>query len=171
MGEPPIPHMHPPPPLRPPFLQKSNLPMLYYGIFVLGTAATVLVVYNLIIVKLCTEYYGGTGTRLGRTGDLESTSTPRFYKQKKAVLSSFKYKKNEADDSGCAVCLSEFEEGEEIRQLPRCKHCFHAPCIDMWLYSHFNCPLCRSLVEPPVLRGTDQSENSREGLPDPGNLV
>lgn len=172
MGEPPIPYMHPPPPVSPPSLEKPNLAMLYYGLFVLGTAATVLVVYNLIIVKLCTEYYGGT--RLGRAGDLEPTSTLRIHKPKKAVLSGFKYKKNEADDSECAVCLSVFEEGEEIRQLPQCKHCFHAPCIDMWLYSHLNCPLCRSLVEPLVLRGVsapDQSENSREGLRDSGNLV
>lgn len=43
----------------------------------------------------------------------------------------------------CAVCLSEFEEGESLRTLPECMHSYHAPCIDMWLYSHSNCPICR----------------------------
>ncbi|CAI9782620.1 unnamed protein product [Fraxinus pennsylvanica] len=143
MGEPPIPHMHPLP-LQSPSLPKSNLHMLYYGLFVIGTAATVLVLYNLIIVKWCTEY--SDNTRLGRTSNLER----RLKKPKKLSLSSFKYKKDrlgeEDDDSECAVCLSVFEEGEEIRQLPQCKHCFHAPCIDMWLYSHLACPLCSSPV-------------------------
>ncbi|KAJ0264259.1 RING-H2 finger protein ATL2 [Hirschfeldia incana] len=50
----------------------------------------------------------------------------------------------------CAVCLSEFEEGESGRVLPGCKHTFHVDCIDMWFHSHSTCPLCRSLVEAPV---------------------
>lgn len=48
----------------------------------------------------------------------------------------------------CAVCLSEFEEGEKGRILPRCKHSFHTECIDMWFHSNSTCPLCRSPVEP-----------------------
>lgn len=48
---------------------------------------------------------------------------------------------------GCAICLSEFEEGEEVRTLPECCHSFHVACIDMWLYSHWSCPMCRSVVE------------------------
>ncbi|KAL0857422.1 hypothetical protein Bca101_062576 [Brassica carinata] len=53
------------------------------------------------------------------------------------------------DPIGCAVCLSEFEEGEAGRVLPSCKHAFHVECIDMWFHSHSTCPLCRALVEPP----------------------
>ena len=54
------------------------------------------------------------------------------------------------DPTECAVCLSEFEEGESGRVLPGCKHAFHVECIDMWFHSHSTCPLCRSLVEPPA---------------------
>ncbi|KAK7291678.1 hypothetical protein RIF29_07012 [Crotalaria pallida] len=50
----------------------------------------------------------------------------------------------------CAVCLSEFEEGETGRVLPKCKHSFHVECIDMWFESHSTCPLCRVHVEVPV---------------------
>ncbi|GER56897.1 RING/U-box superfamily protein [Striga asiatica] len=49
----------------------------------------------------------------------------------------------------CAVCLSEFEEKEIVRLLPRCGHSFHIGCIDMWFHSHTTCPLCRSPVEQP----------------------
>lgn len=52
------------------------------------------------------------------------------------------------DSIECAVCLSEFEENEMGRTLPKCNHSFHIECIDMWFHSHSTCPLCRSPVEP-----------------------
>lgn len=72
-------------------------------------------------------------------------------------LPAFKYRRGDGpvDDNECAVCLSEFQEDESLRLLPKCTHAFHLPCIDMWLSTHSNCPLCRanivaSLVSPPV---------------------
>mmetsp|Transcript_21727 Transcript_21727/g.61729 ORF Transcript_21727/g.61729 Transcript_21727/m.61729 type:complete len:291 (-) Transcript_21727:270-1142(-) len=44
-------------------------------------------------------------------------------------------------ETSCAVCLADFEEGDEMRQLP-CKHHFHRPCIDKWLKRNKVCPLC-----------------------------
>ena len=49
--------------------------------------------------------------------------------------------------NSCAVCLSEFEEGERIQGLRRCTHEFHHDCIVGWLRrGHLNCPMCRSAV-------------------------
>ncbi|KAF5732075.1 RING-H2 finger protein ATL60-like [Tripterygium wilfordii] len=50
------------------------------------------------------------------------------------------------DGLECAVCLSELEQGEEVRLLPKCNHGFHVDCIDMWFQSHSTCPLCRNTV-------------------------
>ncbi|XP_039126642.1 E3 ubiquitin-protein ligase ATL6-like [Dioscorea cayenensis subsp. rotundata] len=51
----------------------------------------------------------------------------------------------------CAVCLSEFEEDETLRLLPKCSHVFHPDCIDAWLVSHVTCPVCRSnLAADPI---------------------
>ncbi|XP_004309937.1 PREDICTED: RING-H2 finger protein ATL65 [Fragaria vesca subsp. vesca] len=49
----------------------------------------------------------------------------------------------------CAVCLIEFEDDEYVRTLPVCSHAFHVDCIDMWLRSHANCPLCRAGIFRP----------------------
>ncbi|KAK3428818.1 hypothetical protein EUGRSUZ_E00274 [Eucalyptus grandis] len=59
-----------------------------------------------------------------------------------------RYKKHDGGliEGTCSVCLSEFQEDESIRLLPKCTHVFHVPCIDTWLKSHSNCPLCRSDV-------------------------
>ncbi|XP_071737425.1 E3 ubiquitin-protein ligase Os04g0590900-like [Rutidosis leptorrhynchoides] len=46
----------------------------------------------------------------------------------------------------CLVCLVEFQEGESVRLLPKCSHAFHVRCIDTWLRTHSNCPLCRANV-------------------------
>ncbi|TKY56290.1 RING-H2 finger protein ATL54 [Spatholobus suberectus] len=57
-----------------------------------------------------------------------------------------KYKKDEGlvEGTECSVCLNEFREEETLRLLPKCNHAFHIPCIDTWLRSHTNCPLCRA---------------------------
>ncbi|MCO5603878.1 hypothetical protein L7F22_058032 [Adiantum nelumboides] len=50
----------------------------------------------------------------------------------------------------CAVCLSLFRESDQGRMLPACKHSFHTECINMWLFSHSTCPVCRALVMPII---------------------
>ncbi|KAI6698275.1 hypothetical protein NL676_018394 [Syzygium grande] len=50
----------------------------------------------------------------------------------------------------CPVCLSTLSEGEEIKRLSVCRHAFHTACIDTWLESQSNCPVCRASV--PVKR-------------------
>ncbi|EEF28281.1 ring finger protein, putative [Ricinus communis] len=63
-------------------------------------------------------------------------------------IAVFKYKKDEGliEGTECSVCLNEFQEDESLRLLPKCSHAFHIPCIDTWLRSHKNCPLCRAPV-------------------------
>ncbi|XP_058751961.1 RING-H2 finger protein ATL54-like [Vicia villosa] len=64
------------------------------------------------------------------------------------AISVCKYKKGEGliEGTDCSVCLSEFEEDESLRLLPKCHHAFHLPCIDTWLSSHTNCPMCRAPI-------------------------
>lgn len=47
---------------------------------------------------------------------------------------------------GCVVCLTEFQEQDVLKVLPNCNHAFHLDCIDIWLQSNANCPLCRSSI-------------------------
>ncbi|XP_058731057.1 RING-H2 finger protein ATL2-like [Vicia villosa] len=81
-----------------------------------------------------------------------------------SVISSlpvFKYSSEAGSDQAvdCAVCLSEFEEGEIGRILPKCNHSFHVDCIDMWFHTHSTCPLCRKSVELlPVQQAVDVCE-------------
>ncbi|KAL2541778.1 RING-H2 finger protein ATL66 [Abeliophyllum distichum] len=47
-------------------------------------------------------------------------------------------------DSECCICLGIFQDGDEVKVLPRCHHCFHSVCVDKWLTTQSSCPLCRA---------------------------
>ncbi|RRT36690.1 hypothetical protein B296_00051361, partial [Ensete ventricosum] len=70
-----------------------------------------------------------------------------------------------ASASDCAVCLSEFREDELVRLLPKCGHAFHLGCIDTWLRSHVNCPLCRA----PVVISTSAASSGGTGTSTPSS--
>ncbi|KAL2901445.1 hypothetical protein RDABS01_026527 [Bienertia sinuspersici] len=59
-----------------------------------------------------------------------------------------KFKKGDGliGTTDCSVCLGEFLEDDTLRLLPKCSHAFHVACIDTWLRSHMNCPLCRANI-------------------------
>ncbi|KAJ4955380.1 hypothetical protein NE237_012163 [Protea cynaroides] len=71
----------------------------------------------------------------------------------------------------CSICLSEYEEKEVLRIMPKCSHNFHLSCIDVWLQKQSTCPVCRvplqdsigtKYVRPPmfgtVLHSMDEPE-------------
>lgn len=70
----------------------------------------------------------------------------------------------------CAVCVSEFEENEKLRWLPKCDHVFHPECIDPWLASHSTCPLCRANLSQ-IIESTQLTEerNSTADVCEVGN--
>ncbi|KAK7283476.1 hypothetical protein RIF29_13020 [Crotalaria pallida] len=47
----------------------------------------------------------------------------------------------------CCICLSAFRNGENLKKLSGCEHCFHCECVDKWLMNHSSCPLCRSSLK------------------------
>ncbi|XP_021738284.1 RING-H2 finger protein ATL33-like [Chenopodium quinoa] len=89
------------------------------------------------------------------------------------------------DDVDCPICLADFIEGEELRQLKICKHLFHRICIDKWLSSHCICPICRTIVSQKQAKIMKEREINRvlaarrdfdrhdhwQGLPDSAGLV
>ncbi|XP_062216656.1 E3 ubiquitin-protein ligase Os03g0188200-like [Phragmites australis] len=59
----------------------------------------------------------------------------------------------------CAVCLTAFEDHDELRVLPACCHVFHSDCINPWLAGAVTCPLCRAdLTVPSALASTESCD-------------
>ncbi|MFS7946609.1 putative transcription factor C2H2 family [Helianthus anomalus] len=48
-----------------------------------------------------------------------------------------------SNKTNCVICLQDFENKEEGRELLSCRHMFHVQCIDEWLIRQGSCPVCR----------------------------
>jgi len=60
-------------------------------------------------------------------------------------VSKFDGKPLPSEQTTCAICLGDFENGESLRSL-QCFHFFHKECIDKWLGVGHVCPVCKSQV-------------------------
>ncbi|KAG5616272.1 hypothetical protein H5410_016096 [Solanum commersonii] len=47
-------------------------------------------------------------------------------------------------EAECCICLGVFQNGDKLKLLPVCHHCFHSECVDKWLTTRSTCPLCRA---------------------------
>ncbi|KAG8377350.1 hypothetical protein BUALT_Bualt08G0024000 [Buddleja alternifolia] len=100
-------------------------------------------VLRLIILAICIlwKYYKLLSTNYKYMSMINKKSS-KFTFEKRAKLELVE----------CSICLSEFSEGDEGRQLLECKHTFHRDCLEKWLQGYTaTCPLCRSLVVPEVI--------------------
>ncbi|XP_009804310.1 RING-H2 finger protein ATL1-like [Nicotiana tabacum] len=133
MAEAPMPYT----PSSPSSPKQSNLPTF----FIVGIAAVLLGLYNLLIVRWCNE-----NNHTNDQSTEQISSHVSLDNLNVNLMSSFRYKKEGVevggndheknnDDIECSVCLSDFKEGEDVKQLPRCNHSFHASCIDVALFS------------------------------------
>lgn len=91
----------------------------------------------------------GTFGRLARTGSI------LLSEEQVTALPLQEYKANieAGNQTSCAICLEEYEQGEKLRQLA-CGHCFHHDCIKPWLTERSaSCPLCKLEVTVHGLSG------------------
>ena len=151
-----------PPPFPPPTQSNYNqhIPRVVIIVVVLASV--------FLLVSICTVIIKhSSGRNSSRSAAVPSNNTHEDHDQinnpanrrgyvrtvglDESVINSItvcKYRRGEGRHEGteCSICLNEFREDENLRVLPSCNHAFHVPCIDTWLKSHQNCPLCRSKV-------------------------
>ncbi|KAF4695775.1 hypothetical protein FOZ60_003371 [Perkinsus olseni] len=68
----------------------------------------------------------------------------------------------EGDNSGCVICLNDFQVGDNVRVLP-CGHKFHTECFDACFnrvpcspsLEYHQCPLCRVRMGPSLPKRHD----------------
>ncbi|KAE8055267.1 hypothetical protein FH972_012118 [Carpinus fangiana] len=60
------------------------------------------------------------------------------------------------EDAECCICLSAYDDGVELRELP-CGHHFHCACVDKWLYINATCPLCKYNILKSSSHGQEEA--------------
>jgi len=55
------------------------------------------------------------------------------------------YTLNENKNDRCSICLEDYSIGDILNELI-CNHFYHKNCINKWIKSNNNCPICRSSI-------------------------
>lgn len=74
-----------------------------------------------------------------------STSSRRSSSDRDGTVGSFNGRKLASDDAICCICLSTYEDGNRICELP-CMHHLHEECVKSWLKICSVCPICKDDV-------------------------
>ncbi|KAF9275121.1 hypothetical protein BGZ88_002535 [Linnemannia elongata] len=72
----------------------------------------------------------------------ESDDPPQSHQTPQAQEVQAQQEEFNNGDEECAICLSDFEDGDELRHL-YCNHLFHRNCVDRWLVKNAFCPKCK----------------------------
>ncbi|KAI3449759.1 hypothetical protein Pfo_006424 [Paulownia fortunei] len=144
----------------PPSISDNGFPMLAVAVLGITATAFLLVSYYIFVTKCCfrwqlvdpLRHFSIRRTQLNE--DPLASYSPSWQSRGLNELlireiPTFQYSKHEGEGSSlsrCVVCLNEFQNHDMLRVLPKCSHAFHLDCIDVWLQSNSNCPLCRSTI-------------------------
>lgn len=103
-----------------------------------------MVFFSILLLELAIFVRGAA-----RATTRRSITTEQFLKIIDQKVPARRYKTGPGvEPLECRVCLSFYEEGDEVRNL-KCKHTFHKGCLDTWLQQDSaTCPLCRRAVLP-----------------------
>lgn len=143
------------PPQPPP----NGFPMLAIALLGITATAFLLISYYIFVTRCCCFRWQLMDPlrRFSHRNEDPSTSYSPSWQSRGLnellirQLPTLQYNKHEeagvsSSISKCVVCLNEFQHLDMLRLLPKCNHAFHVDCIDVWLLTNSNCPLCRSAI-------------------------
>ncbi|KAF5737159.1 RING-H2 finger protein ATL33-like [Tripterygium wilfordii] len=154
-----------PPPLPSPSQSVDFAPLEFVLAFIAIIAIPVLI-YTFVLSIKCSP----SSSNRSSADDAPSRSSG----DSREMISVVKYQKEKHVTGECPVCLSAFTEDDDVKQLSACKHAFHTSCIDLWLSSHSNCPVCRATIavkRPSTTSSGVRDADLQQGLPDATSLV
>ncbi|XP_062149425.1 RING-H2 finger protein ATL16-like [Alnus glutinosa] len=138
---------------------ESAFPILTIAVLCIMATAFLLVSYYIFVTKCCSNWHQDNLRRwfsvlqARRNEDPFIAFSPTMWNHgldesviREIPTFQFKREGDQARGVCCVVCLNEFQEQDMLRVLPKCSHAFHLDCIDIWLQSNANCPLCRSSI-------------------------
>ncbi|KAF5737880.1 hypothetical protein HS088_TW13G00771 [Tripterygium wilfordii] len=107
------------------------------------------VFFTIFLLEIMILFRSITRTASSQNTSRQLITSSQFFKfieERNPTISYTQKLKPQSRD--CAVCLSDFVEGDKIRRL-KCNHTFHRDCLDRWLEQCWaTCPLCRTKVLP-----------------------
>ena len=129
------------------FISYNNFVFLLY---VLGI--------SLLFINTYKTIYYNTRIRIHRQNELErlervnrlhrlvmTNILPRYVIIKNIKIKEYTLNENKHDNERCPICLEDYNIGDILNELI-CNHFYHKKCINNWIISNNNCPICRSSI-------------------------
>ena len=69
---------------------------------------------------------------------------------------------NRTLDNFCVICHENINEGQVVRKIKKCGHCFHIGCLDRWLENKITCPTCRADIRLNIDNNGNEINNQPE---------
>lgn len=136
-----------------PTLIVSHFYFFFYGFYVTGFFIFILATITYGFFKFYQTIYADPRAekeRGIRDKAFEDLGTIEF---SKSMFAAFQ------NQTGCSICLVDFEDEEKVVALPVCNHFFHTSCLSKWLWKHCECPYCRSNIKVNLELAKKHSEN------------
>jgi len=113
---------------------------------------------SLLFVNTYKTIYYNTRIRIHRQNELErlervnrlqrivmTNILPRYVIIKNIKIKEYTLNENNLDNDRCPICLEDYNIGDTLNELI-CNHFYHKKCINNWIISNNNCPICRSSI-------------------------
>jgi len=71
-----------------------------------------------------------------------NNNIPNYTIIQNKIIKIKEYKLNNVSEEICSICLETYTKNDIINIL-KCGHKYHDKCIDGWIETNNNCPLCR----------------------------
>jgi len=116
---------------------------------------------NLFSTMFRTEGFPGSGIAMGFSN--MDVSVPNNTEDQNIVIShhnifnntKIKLKTYDQEEGieleQCTICLNDIENNQIVREINKCKHCFHVECTDKWFEEHITCPHCRQDIRSEIV--------------------
>ncbi|KAI3957254.1 hypothetical protein MKW98_002810 [Papaver atlanticum] len=139
-------------PARNPKVPKFIL-LIFYAISIIKMYISLFILQILCFLKLTDSEITPSNMHAQTESDLSVEVSTNLIRR---TLPSTKFeelilikKVDASDQDSCAICLFEYEGGDDIRKLMNCRHIFHESCLDRWMFDNqTTCPLCRTCLVP-----------------------
>ena len=77
-----------------------------------------------------------------RTLNRPSTNSITTINEQSTLVTLTDENRSQFSDTECSICNVLYVTGDIIRTFNKCPHYYHYKCIDTWLHTHKNCPVC-----------------------------